>query len=89
MLTSICARLQQIWTRTTINAALASEINENLQTTSSYAVRSSGILEDGANFSAAGQYSSYLNVRGVENILLAVKKCWASAYSLQAIEYRR
>lgn len=42
------------------------------------AVRSSGVTEDAAAASSAGQYESFLNVRGEENVLLAVIRDWAS-----------
>ena len=53
------------------------------------AVRSSATQEDGAKASFAGIHESYLNVSGVENILIAIKNCFASVWTLQAIVYRR
>jgi pyruvate,water dikinase len=50
------------------------------------AVRSSATAEDNANRSWAGQLESYLNV-SADNLLLSVKKCWASLYSQRAISY--
>jgi phosphohistidine swiveling domain-containing protein len=52
------------------------------------AVRSSGINEDGARHSFAGQYASYLNVAGTATVATRVKDCWASAYSERALHYR-
>ena len=52
------------------------------------AVRSSGTAEDLAGASFAGQYSSYLNVAGGEDILERMRAVWASAYSRHAIAYR-
>ena len=45
--------------------------------------------EDGGEASSAGQMETYLGVRGKEKVLEAIKKCWASAYTYQAVEYRR
>ena len=45
--------------------------------------------EDGGEASSAGQMETYLGVRGREKILEAIKKCWASAYTYQAVQYRR
>ncbi|MGI9626888.1 MAG: PEP/pyruvate-binding domain-containing protein, partial [Longimicrobiales bacterium] len=45
------------------------------------AVRSSATKEDSAMASFAGQYESYLNVRGVDGILEAWHKCAASAFT--------
>ena len=51
-------------------------------------VRSSAIGEDASNTSFAGQYDSYLGVRGESDLLESVKKCWASLWNAQAIHYR-
>ena len=45
--------------------------------------------EDGGEASSAGQMETYLGVCGVDKVLEAVRKCWASAYTYQAVEYRR
>jgi len=54
----------------------------------SVAVRSSATTEDLPEFSFAGQFSSFLNVRGQKELMEAVKKCWASLYEPRAIFYR-
>jgi pyruvate,water dikinase len=51
------------------------------------AVRSSGMREDGAAHSFAGQFESYLNVNGAEEILQAVKDCIASGETERVKEY--
>lgn len=51
-------------------------------------VRSSGVEEDAHQASYAGVFKSILNVRNYEMLLEAVKICWASYYSKQAIYYR-
>jgi pyruvate,water dikinase len=48
----------------------------------SVAVRSSGAV------SMPGQMESYLNIRGEKDLIDYVKKCWASAYNVEAIMYR-
>lgn len=53
------------------------------------AVRSSATAEDSPEFSFAGQQSTYLNVKGNNAILIAVKKCWASLFTTRAIYYRQ
>jgi len=53
------------------------------------AVRSSAVDEDSAGASFAGQHETYLNIIGVDGILQAVTRCWDSAYSEHALEYRR
>ncbi len=52
------------------------------------AVRSSGLDEDGAQHSFAGQFSSYLFQSGLAAIVHSLRLCWASAYSARAIRYR-
>ena len=52
------------------------------------AVRSSGLEEDRAEASFAGQYDTILGVRGTEAVLQAVTRCWASAFAPQVAHYR-
>jgi len=53
------------------------------------AVRSSAVDEDGATASFAGQHETYLNIVGADAILQAVTRCWESARSEHALDYRR
>jgi phosphoenolpyruvate synthase/pyruvate phosphate dikinase len=52
------------------------------------AVRSSATAEDLPDASFAGQQETYLNVCGIEAVLDAVKRCWASLWTARAIAYR-
>jgi rifampicin phosphotransferase len=52
------------------------------------AVRSSGVAEDLDDASFAGQYDSVLGVRGAEELVEAVERCWASASSGFLLRYR-
>ncbi len=52
------------------------------------AVRSSATAEDLPQASFAGQQESYLNIRGEKELLLAIKRCFASLYTNRAISYR-
>jgi pyruvate, water dikinase len=52
------------------------------------AVRSSATAEDLPDASFAGQQETYLNVRGSESILEAVRNCFASLFTDRAISYR-
>src|ERR1700743_1465682 len=49
------------------------------------AVRSSALGEDSAEATFAGQQDTYLWVRGLDAVCDAVKKCWASLYSTEAV----
>lgn len=52
------------------------------------AIRSSATAEDLENASFAGQQDSFLNVKGTENLIEAVKKCFASLFTSRATYYR-
>ena len=54
----------------------------------SVAVRSSATAEDLTNASFAGQQETFLNIQGVDNLLIAVKRVYASLYNDRAISYR-
>lgn len=54
----------------------------------SVAVRSSATAEDLPDASFAGQQETYLNVKGVDAVLLAMKKVFASLFNDRAIAYR-
>lgn len=53
-----------------------------------FAVRSSGLAEDGPGTSLAGIYHSWLDVRGTRAVPDAVELCWRSFYSPPAIAAR-
>ncbi|EHL06126.1 pyruvate phosphate dikinase, PEP/pyruvate binding domain protein [Desulfitobacterium hafniense DP7] len=53
-----------------------------------YAVRSSATAEDLAFASFAGQQDTYLNIKGEEEVLDALRNCWASLFTDRAILYR-
>lgn len=59
------------------------------QNNTDVAVRSSGTAEDLPDASFAGQQETYLNVRNNNELLLSIKKCFASLYTDRAISYRR
>ena len=52
------------------------------------AVRSSATAEDLPGASFAGLHESFLNIKGKESLLRAVKSCFASLYNGRAIKYR-
>ncbi len=54
----------------------------------SVAVRTSGVAEDAPTASFAGQFETFLNVRGEKDLLKAIKKCIASTFNDRAIAYR-
>jgi len=52
------------------------------------AVRTSGVCEDMPSDSFAGQFETYLNVRGGKELLNSVRKCIVSTFTDRAIAYR-
>ncbi|MDQ1595419.1 MAG: rifampicin phosphotransferase, partial [Arthrobacter pascens] len=50
--------------------------------------RSSATAEDLASASFAGQQDTYLNVRGADDVTVAVMDCWASLWNARAMAYR-
>jgi pyruvate,water dikinase len=54
----------------------------------SFAVRSSATAEDLPDASFAGQQETFLNVRGIDEVLLHVREVFASLYNDRAISYR-
>lgn len=53
------------------------------------AVRSSATAEDLEGASFAGLQETYLNVTGVEPMLVAVRKCWGSLFTPRVLVYRQ
>ena len=80
----------QIAEASEIPEPLGSQIREQLERLEgqAVAVRSSGVAEDLPEASFAGQYESYLNVRGFDEVEEAVLKCIESAESERVRSYR-
>ncbi|UGS35936.1 PEP/pyruvate-binding domain-containing protein [Capillimicrobium parvum] len=51
------------------------------------AVRSSGVLEDTAGASFAGQYDTYLWIQGADAVLEHVRRCWSGLFGPQVLTY--
>ncbi len=64
------------------------ELGEKYGKDTDVAVRSSATAEDLPGASFAGQQETYLNIRGIENVLISTKKCIASLFTDRAISYR-
>ncbi len=54
----------------------------------SFAVRSSATAEDLPDASFAGQQETFLNIRGIDAVLVAIREVFASLYNDRAIAYR-
>jgi len=69
-----------------INGNIVSEISNFLQN-KKYAVRSSGLKEDLAGFAFAGQYRTFLNVEGIDEICKKALECYKSMYREGVLSY--
>jgi len=88
------AKIRQWIVETPLTAELEKEIRESFAALSNgnpdiaVAVRSSATAEDLPDASFAGQQETFLNIRGIENVLIAIKEVFASLYNDRAISYR-
>ena len=64
------------------------DVEKQYSSDTSFAVRSSATAEDLPDASFAGQQETFLNVRGVDNVLQAIRHVFASLYNDRAISYR-
>ncbi len=65
------------------------ELNQRLELEDTFvAVRSSATAEDLPDASFAGQQETYLNVKGADDLIDKVRKCWSSLFTPRAIFYR-
>jgi len=56
-----------------------SELSERAGADLTVAVRSSAVVEDSAQASWAGQFQTFLGVRGIDEVLERIEQCWAAA----------
>ncbi|MBC7223571.1 MAG: hypothetical protein H5T59_04735 [Anaerolineae bacterium] len=85
-------RIRRLFVDLPIDDALRAEILRRYRAMGEgvrVAVRSSATAEDLAGASFAGQQETILNVAGEEALLNAIRRCWSSLYTSQAIFYRR
>jgi pyruvate,water dikinase len=64
------------------------KLEKQISSDTSFAVRSSATAEDLPDASFAGQQETFLNIRGIDNVLEAVRHVFASLYNDRAISYR-
>ncbi|MEG0487160.1 MAG: phosphoenolpyruvate synthase [Acinetobacter sp.] len=88
------AKIRQWIVDTPLTTALEKEVREAFAALSNgnpdiaVAVRSSATAEDLPDASFAGQQETFLNIRGIDNVLIAIKEVFASLYNDRAIAYR-
>ena len=89
--TSIRSCFTQVGLPVTIKEAIKLGYNDLIKkygANISLAVRSSATAEDLPTASFAGQQESYLNVNGLDELINACEKCYASLFTDRAIKYR-
>ncbi len=69
-------------------ASLAGDSSGEGRDAASFAVRSSATAEDLPDASFAGQQETFLNVVGIDDVLVAIREVFASLYNDRAISYR-
>jgi phosphohistidine swiveling domain-containing protein len=84
------ARIRELFRSVAVPDAIAKEVLDARLPLGDtpVAVRSSATAEDLEGASFAGQQDTYLNVRGADALLTAVRDCWASLWTARAMAYR-
>jgi len=87
----VCAQVAERIVGAKIPSGVSRDIRRGLDSlgASAVSVRSSATAEDMPEASFAGQYDSFLNVRGAEAVIERMLRVWASLYSPHAVAYRR
>lgn len=91
------AMVRELITRSPFPPAMIDQISDAYdalsdqykQLSTDVAVRSSATAEDLPDASFAGQQDTYLNVKGIDQLLYSVKHCFASLFTDRAISYRQ
>ncbi|MFW6030364.1 MAG: PEP/pyruvate-binding domain-containing protein [Halanaerobiales bacterium] len=83
-------KIQDIFNDAKIPIEICAEIDKAYQKigNSRVAVRSSATMEDSPETSFAGQFDSFLNVEGKEELYKNIKNCWGSLWNSRALSYR-
>ena len=87
----LALRIRNLFVRTPLPDALQGALSDQLRdfvAERPVVVRSSAPAEDAAASSFAGLHESVVDVRGIEAVLAAVKRVWASLWSDRALLYR-
>jgi len=83
-ITYVCtwdAYIQYLKNDQQIRKIIKDELSRTIDVNRCYAVRSSANVEDVRDYSFAGQFKSFLNLHGIDNIMQAIEAIWSSTYS--------
>ncbi len=84
---SISKEIIQLFEGKRLGEDIRRRLQEELNESGYYAVRSSGTKEDLEEFSFAGQYQTFLNVSGIDNIEACIIGCYQSMFSEVCLNY--
>ncbi len=89
-LEKVSIKIRELFTESRIPEDILSDLAASYRELGSpeVAVRSSATAEDLPGLSFAGQYDTYLNVSGTDQLTDKVRQCWASLWNARAISYR-
>ena len=91
-LEEVTAKIRALIETYPLPPALAAQIEQSyaaLGDDSFVAVRSSGTAEDLAEASFAGLHDTYLDIKGIDAVIDAIRRCWASMWTARATAYRQ
>ncbi|MBR9692690.1 hypothetical protein GOV07_02030 [Candidatus Woesearchaeota archaeon] len=88
-LQKVSEEIQELIKNTPIPKRIIEDIKEHHEKVVGFvAVRSSATAEDLPTASFAGQQDTYLNIKGSDAVVEAVRDCWSSLFNARAIYYR-
>jgi len=88
-LDKISKKIQSLIEKAKFPKELKKEIEYSYKNINDFvAVRSSATTEDLKTASFAGMQATFLNIKGVDQLIKHVQKCWASLFTSRAIYYR-
>jgi len=91
-LQAISSKIQKLISTTPIPKKIQDEIKSNYlkigNSKEFVACRSSATAEDLPEASFAGQQATFLNIKGPDSVVKAVRDCWASLFTARAVYYR-
>ena len=88
-LDKISKKIQSLIEKAEFPKELKEEIESSYKNINDFvAVRSSATTEDIKTASFAGMQATFLNIKGVDQLIKHVQKCWASLFTSRAIYYR-
>lgn len=83
----ISNKIIKLFNKVLISDKLTKDISKRLKNDTKYAVRSSGTKEDLEGYSFAGQYETFLNVSGIDNVKESIIGCYKSMFTPVLLSY--